>query len=202
MNNNPPKRRRALSPPGRWLVAGIAILLIAVGALLIWRMARQRPASRANPFDARQVALGQQIYAAQCASCHGANLQGQPNWQTELPTGGRVAPPHDASGHTWHHDDALLFNIIKKGKDAMRSLGNYKYNMPAFGEKLTDEEIRAALAFIKSRWPAEILKSQLKRSRSSGIRTSQPEGRNPANVTVTSRRTAALDGRLLAAVRA
>jgi hypothetical protein len=43
---------------------------------------------------------------------------------------------------------------------------------------------------------------QMQQSRSDGIGTSQLGGRNPARVTVTSRRTAALDGRLLAAPRA
>lgn len=129
-----------------------------MGALLVGQNAGQLAQSPpgAAAFDPQQVARGQQIYAANCASCHGVNLEGQPNWRTELPTGGRVAPPHDANGHTWHHDDALLFNIVKQGKDAIPNLGNYKYNMPAFGDRLSDAEIRAVLTYIASTWPPDI----------------------------------------------
>lgn len=157
------------------MVAGIVLLLIAIVLVLVWRTTGQKNASRANPADAQQVALGQQVYAANCASCHGANLEGQPEWRTELPTGGMPAPPHDQSGHTWHHPDDFLFNVTKNGGQTYSPPG-YKNNMPALGTKLSDEQIWAALAFIKSRWPAEIQKSQLERSRSSGIRRVSPRG--------------------------
>jgi mono/diheme cytochrome c family protein len=105
------------------------------------------------------VAQGRVIYTQYCASCHGASLEGQPNWQAELPEGGRPAPPHDASGHTWHHADKLLFEIVQKGPQAS-PLPGYIYRMPAFGEALSDEEIWAVLAYIKSTWPPETLAAQ------------------------------------------
>jgi mono/diheme cytochrome c family protein len=61
------------------------------------------------------------------------------------------APPHDASGHTWHHTDQELFRITKFGMSAI--VPSYESDMPAFGHVLTDEEIEAVLAFIKSTWP-------------------------------------------------
>lgn len=98
------------------------------------------------------VALGRALYAEHCASCHGANLEGQPDWKSQLPTGGMPAPPHDASGHTWHHPDAVLFRIIKEGPSAVVGNG-YDSDMPPFGEIISDGEILAVLAFIKSSWP-------------------------------------------------
>lgn len=112
-------------------------------------------ATRADPTNAELVARGAQVYAAYCASCHGANLEGQPNWQQELPTGGRPAPPHDETGHTWHHADDLLFDITKYGGQ-VSSLPGYQNNMPGFGDVLSDEDIWAVLAYIKSRWPPDI----------------------------------------------
>jgi mono/diheme cytochrome c family protein len=112
-----------------------------------------------DPSNTRQVALGQQVYAANCASCHGANLEGQPNWQQELPSGGRPAPPHDETGHTWHHDDQSLFTTVKLGGQATSPQG-YRSNMPAFGHILSDNEIWAVLAFIKSTWSADIQAAQ------------------------------------------
>jgi mono/diheme cytochrome c family protein len=62
------------------------------------------------------------------------------------------APPHDASGHTWHHPDGVLFRITKEGPAAVVG-GGYESDMPGFGDILGDEDIRAVLAFIKSTWP-------------------------------------------------
>ena len=105
------------------------------------------------------MALGQPVYARHCASCHGANLEGQPNWKQPLPTGGYPAPPHDATGHTWHHADELLFKITKYGGQASAPRG-FRSHMPAFKEVITDTEIWAALAYIKSRWPADVQAKQ------------------------------------------
>lgn len=125
---------------------GIAATLAASAAIaLIWHFG-------ANPSDAAAIAQGRQLYAANCASCHGANLEGQPDWKRPLPSGRMPAPPHDASGHTWHHPDGVLFRITKAGPSAVVGDG-YESDMPGFGDMLRDEEIRAVLAFIKSTWP-------------------------------------------------
>jgi mono/diheme cytochrome c family protein len=101
--------------------------------------------------DARQIALGEKVYAANCASCHGARLEGQPQWQRRLPNGRMPAPPHDETGHTWHHPDDVLFGITKYGVARYAPPG-YESDMPAFAGKLSDDEIRAVLAYIKSQW--------------------------------------------------
>jgi mono/diheme cytochrome c family protein len=104
------------------------------------------------------LALGEKLYAQQCASCHGANLEGQPDWRKRLPNGRFPAPPHDASGHTWHHPDEVLFAITKHGLVPPYAPAGYESDMPAFGGKLSDQQIRAVLAYIESRWPPEVRK--------------------------------------------
>ena len=100
-----------------------------------------------------QVALGEKIYAQHCAACHGAKLEGQPNWRKKLPNGRMPAPPHDESGHTWHHTDEVLFGITKEGLvPGKYAPPGYQSDMPAFGGTLSDAEIRAVLAFIYSHW--------------------------------------------------
>jgi mono/diheme cytochrome c family protein len=113
------------------------------------------PKAGADPTDAMQVARGKTVYAEQCASCHGARLEGQPNWQSRKPDGRMPAPPHDASGHTWHHPDQVLFEITKQGISPFAPPG-YESDMAAFGGVLSDADIWAVLAFIKSSWPEEI----------------------------------------------
>lgn len=97
------------------------------------------------------VAQGAVLYGEYCASCHGENLEGQPNWKTPQEDGTLPAPPHDDNGHTWHHPDALLFDITKRGGQASAP-ANFKSAMPAFAATMSDSEIWATLSYIKSRW--------------------------------------------------
>jgi len=79
-------------------------------------------------------------------------LQGQPLWQLVDHYAGRRAPAHDETGHTWQHSDEDLFEITKYGRFASAP-SRYVSYMPAFRDELSDEDILAALAFIKVRWP-------------------------------------------------
>ncbi len=115
-----------------------------------------------RPSESQEIASGRQLYAEHCASCHGVELQGQPDWQTRLPNGRMPAPPHDASGHTWHHSDTQLFTIVKKGVSAL--VPGYESDMRAFEGVLTDDKIQAVLAFISSTWPDRERKYQARRS--------------------------------------
>lgn len=140
---------------------GVSVLVgAAVAGLLAIAALAQQQGSEARvegltflgePVTADEVATGQKLYAENCASCHGANLEGQPNWKRRLDNGRMPAPPHDETGHTWHHADRQLFTITKQGVGAV--VPGYESDMPAFEGVLAAEEIRAVLAFIKSRWP-------------------------------------------------
>jgi mono/diheme cytochrome c family protein len=109
-----------------------------------------------RPDDARLVARGAELYGAHCAACHGAKLEGQPNWRERGPDGLLPAPPHDASGHTWHHPDALLIRITRDGVGAVVGDPGYRSAMPVYRGVLSDEDIVAVLSWIKSRWPADV----------------------------------------------
>ncbi len=109
--------------------------------------------------DPQRVARGQEVYGVYCAACHGANLEGQDNWQQRGADGLLPAPPHDETGHTWHHPDQQLFEIIKLGTAALVG-GNYETTMVGFEDQLSDEDIDAVIDFIKSRWPEEVRRRQ------------------------------------------
>jgi mono/diheme cytochrome c family protein len=126
-----------------WMIAAL-IGAAAIAALFVFEYPRLR--------QARQIALGQSVYAANCASCHGRQLEGQPDWQTPLASGRLPAPPHDASGHSWHHNDEMLFNVTRNGLKPYAG-ENYESDMPAFADTLKDDEIRAVIEFVKSTWP-------------------------------------------------
>lgn len=141
------------------LAVGVVTLALAPGLLEPPAPVAEVPAATvpaaAPLLDPDEVALGERVYAEACASCHGANLEGQPNWQTRNADGKLPAPPHDETGHTWHHPDAQLFAITKFGLAPIAG-ADYATDMPAFEGTLTDAEIMAALAYIKSRWPEKI----------------------------------------------
>ena len=137
-------------------------LMLGGFALTVWAI--YPSALGADPRDPEQVALGQKIYDTNCASCHGVNLEGETNdWKIKKPDGFLPAPPHNDEGHTWHHDDSLLFNYTKKGGNEVIP-GNFQSGMPGFGEVLSDEEIWAALTYIKSNWSKQNLERQEKMS--------------------------------------
>lgn len=106
--------------------------------------------------DQAAVAEGKILYQENCASCHGIDLKGEPDWRSPGSDGLMPAPPHDGDGHTWHHPDTLLFLITKYGTAAVVG-NNYKSNMAGYDGVLSDEQIFSTLAYIKSTWPARVI---------------------------------------------
>ena len=145
------------------VLAGISIVVI-IGMLGLMRFGGPKeappPADAANP---AQVSAGRVVYAANCASCHGDKLQGQPNWKERKPDDKLPAPPHDETGHTWHHPDQQLFKIVKLGVAAI--VPNYQTDMIGFGNRLSDQDIWNVLAYIKSTWPPDIQARQAEMTR-------------------------------------
>lgn len=146
----------------RWRLGGAAIVvLLGVGSVL-WIIERGGP-TRPDSDSPSLVARGRTIYAQHCAACHGATLEGQPNWRARLANGRLPAPPHDATGHTWHHSDRQLFEMTRNGTAAM--MPGYETDMPAYKDILGDGDIRAVLSFIQSTWPPDIRQRQEQISR-------------------------------------
>lgn len=103
------------------------------------------------PLDPAVVAAGRQVYLQHCATCHGANAQGAPNWQRPNAQGDMPAPPHDDSGHTWRHSDAELTAIILHGlRDPFNKTPGL--TMPPFTGVLTPQQIAAVITYFKSLW--------------------------------------------------
>ena len=149
---------------------GIAIIgavsFAVIGAGILFWMANA--AGSDNGVMPRDVDLtaGQTLYAENCASCHGARLEGQEDWQSPGEDGRLPAPPHDETGHTWHHGDQVLFEYSKLGGRALMAAQGMEFDssMPGFGDQLSDQEIWNILGYIKSTWPERIQEVQAARS--------------------------------------
>ena len=137
--------------------------VVAIGVFPAADVAAQSEVTKADPDDPALVERGNAIYAQHCAACHGANLEGQPNWQKPLPNGHWPAPPHDRTGHTWHHPDKVLFDVTKYGIQAM--VPDRESDMAPFKDVLSDGDIWAVISFIESTWPTEIRERQRRMNR-------------------------------------
>ena len=137
------------------LFTGGAVLISGVNLYLSSQMKKAAPDISLQHKDSAFIKLGKAVYAKNCASCHGVALEGQVNWQQRDINGYLPAPPHDETGHTWHHPDSYLFLITKYGIEEI--VGRpYPNNMPAYENILTDDEIIAVLSYIKSNWSSRI----------------------------------------------
>jgi S-disulfanyl-L-cysteine oxidoreductase SoxD len=147
-----------------WLRPHPGVAMILLLALFLAACAAATPAPDGAgvappPLDPQEVAQGKAVYDSYCAACHGANLEGERDWQMRNEDGSFRAPPHDASGHTWHHSDRVLIESVELGGQRLpAALGSS--HMPPFAGILSDDDITAVLTYIKSSWPPEIRQIQ------------------------------------------
>ena len=147
--------------PGKRHMKNIAhtmAFVFAVSYFSVTHADTQQP--RADPDNPEIVKQGKKVYMRFCSLCHGRNLEGQKNWRVRKPDGKLPAPPHNETGHTWHHSDVALFEITKFGLIPPHAPEGYKSDMPAWKDTLSDTDIWAVLSFIKSQWPEKEKKYQ------------------------------------------
>lgn len=136
----------------------LAALLVAAGlyAFSTRSAGPVQPQHALHPASPQIVMAGAGVYTQHCAACHGVRGEGQPNWRERGADGRLPAPPHDESGHTWHHPDAQLFAIVKHGLAKLIEQPDYQTNMPIYDGVLSDAEIVAVLSWVKAQWPKDI----------------------------------------------
>ena len=139
-------------------VLPISLLSIATLAGLVFWSSPQAEMASIPYQDNQSITAGKTVYDANCAACHGYQLQGQANWQIRSAEGYLPAPPHDETGHTWHHPDQMLFDFTKYGPQKFVGT-DYRSIMPAYENRLSDREIWQVLAYIKAQWPESIQKT-------------------------------------------
>ncbi len=155
----------------RFLFGSGAIAIVFGAVVFLFGTLGAEAAPPKQP-DTVDIAAGELLYSENCAACHGGNLEGQTDWQRAGEDGVLPAPPHDETGHTWHHGDALLFTYTRIGGKAALAANGMEFNsgMPGFSEVLSDEEIWDVLAYIKSTWSERIQEVQGVRTQSEQLR--------------------------------
>lgn len=137
------------------------MLIVLVASVACTSTSQSEITMRNTVISREQIAQGQEIYAQYCASCHGINAEGQfPNVPDQRDATGRLgAPPHDGSGHTWHHGDELLIGYVLNGGLGLSNPEQF-YPMPPFNGILTEQQAINVLAYIKTLWNDEQRASQ------------------------------------------
>ncbi len=129
---------------------GPATLLLSLAAC---SEAESPNPSAAGPSSAPppvSLETGERLFRQHCATCHGENAQGDPNWRKRRPDGSFPPPPLNGTGHAWHHSMDVLKATIRDGT------GRLGGTMPAWGDKLSETEIEAIIRWFQSKWPPEI----------------------------------------------
>jgi mono/diheme cytochrome c family protein len=152
----------------RALIGSVAISL-ALALLVLgtgWRLdlsAWGRALSDLRP--GAQAARGESLYNAYCSSCHGGATAAAFPGQVVYPT------RPNASGHIWEHPDCELVTIVIDGGNEMTRAQRAvlaptgALEMPAFRQRLTRDDVAAILAYIKTLWTEEQVRSQAQLTR-------------------------------------
>ncbi|MDA0688527.1 MAG: cytochrome c [Proteobacteria bacterium] len=102
-------------------------------------------------YGPQQVEMGRQVFADNCALCHGNAAQGlHEDWRQRLADGSFPPPPLNGSAHAWHHPLSVLLQVINEGGVPLGG------QMPGFAEQLDEEQKLAAIAFFQNFWSDEI----------------------------------------------
>ncbi len=138
------------TPVPRKVIVTITLALVWAVAYIFMAQPNDAPALGDSRTKADLVARaggsagavdGAQLYAAQCAACHQATGAGLPG----------VFPP--LAGSEWVVAKEIVpVNILLHGISGKLTVKGASYSgaMPAFGEKMSDQEIAAVLTYVRS----------------------------------------------------
>lgn len=128
-----PARRGAKALVHVWLYMVVILVLAACGG-----GPTQPPTA-----PPEVVQRGARLYTAYCQSCHGDAVGG---------TVQDYPPVHNAKGHTWHHADCVLVQLTLDGMPPSPDVPPDAPRMQAFRDTLTEGDVKAILAYIKTWW--------------------------------------------------
>ena len=126
--------------------------LLKYGIVILLLVTSYNSASAERWFTQAVVDYGAPRYQENCAVCHGVNAEGTKEWKKLDENGNYPPPPLDGTAHAWHHSIPQLARSIKEGGIKLGGV------MPAFGDKLSDQEVLAVIAYFQSKWPDEVYK--------------------------------------------
>lgn len=134
----------------KYLIVMASFLLVAACGKKSPQQTTRAEVAPVRAFDAAVVERGRIVYQQNCARCHGDRAQGAPDWHKPDATGKWPPPPLNGTGHAWHHPRTALVRTIREGTLVLGG------NMPAWGDKLSNADINAVIAWFQQQWPEEL----------------------------------------------
>lgn len=131
------------------IMIGLSSFLVACGQQEDANSSSE-PVSVERNMDATQIARGEKIFSINCASCHGDQAQGDPDWRSRDETGRFPPPPLNGTAHAWHHPLAQLKHVIANGSPGGKG------NMPAWSGKLSEQDMDDTIAWFQAKWSDEV----------------------------------------------
>lgn len=110
-------------------------------------------------YSQAQLSEGNEIYAENCASCHGKQAESIASWQQIDANGIYPPPPLNGSAHAWHHSLDIMDRVIREGG---KPLGGV---MPGWKDILTEDQRLKAVASFQQYWSDDIYARWLERER-------------------------------------
>ena len=124
--------------------------LLKSGMALLLLVTSFHTAAAERWYNQAVVDYGAPLFQQNCALCHGVDAEGTKEWKKLDENGNYPPPPLNGTAHAWHHSIPQLARSIKEGGIKLGGV------MPAFGDKLTDQEVLAVIAYFQSKWPDEV----------------------------------------------
>jgi len=118
----------------KWLLVILTPTLLLLGGSVLALLFLPHPIPK-------KAAPAQRVYLANCAPCHGANGRGSWRATIFLVRPGDLTDPKAIAALP----DDYLFTLVKNGGATIGKPG-----MPAFGYHLTDDEIHALVAYVRT----------------------------------------------------
>ncbi len=130
----------------KWIFVAVMVILMNIGCS---DSSTNRASVSGRWYTPNQVTSGEELFQQHCAVCHKPKAQGTTEWKRRLPNGALPPPPLNGSAHAWHHDMKVLMRTIEMGGTPLGG------TMPPFGDKLSDSDKRAVIAYFQSFWSDE-----------------------------------------------
>ena len=124
-----------------YLILGFFLLLAGCSEPTPRQLSDQGSETPTRWYNNEQVLVGAQVFAENCAVCHGDNAEGRvSDWRQRLEDGSLPPPPLNGSAHAWHHPNSVLVQVINNGGTPFGG------TMPAFVGVLGKPDKLAAIA--------------------------------------------------------
>ena len=129
------------------VVRNVIYLLLVIIAL----SAPSAMAGQDRGYDTNMLNAGMQLYLENCAVCHGEQAQSTvQDWYQRDASGKFPPPPLNGTAHTWHHSINSLMHTVRNGTIEIGG------TMPAWKDKLDNEQIFSILIWLTSLWPDQV----------------------------------------------